>query len=180
LLKELYTRDGAGMLISRDMYEGIRVAQEDDLRSLQHMLRPLEQEGILIERSKEQLLQDIPHCFVLTRDESLLACGMLKQYNATHAEVACLAVHPDFRRGGRGETLLAYLERRAVLMGLTHLFVLSTRTMQWFEERGFVLSDPSQLPITKHYNKARGSKVYIKTLGTQRDVEAEELLWNIA
>ena len=79
----------------------------------------------------------------------------------THAEVCCLAVHPSYRREGRGETLLAYLERRALLMGITHVFVLSTRTMQWFEERGFVLSDPSLLPPTRSYNAARGSKVHI-------------------
>jgi hypothetical protein len=44
---------------------------------------------------------------------------------------------------------------------------------------GFILSDPSLLPPTRLYNKERGSKVYIKTLGSQRDVDAEELLWNI-
>lgn len=45
--------------------------------------------------------------------------------------------------------------------------------------RGFVLSDPSLLPPTRQYNAARGSKVYIKQLGSQRDVDAEELMWNI-
>jgi amino-acid N-acetyltransferase len=64
-------------------------------------------------------------------------------------------------------------------MGVSRLFVLSTRTMQWFEERGFILSDPKILPITRKYNKDRGSKVYIKQLGSQRDVDAEELLWNV-
>lgn len=44
---------------------------------------------------------------------------------------------------------------------------------------GFVLSDPSLLPSTREYNKMRGSKVYIKQLGSQRDVDAEELLWNV-
>ena len=81
---------------------------------------------------------------------------------------------------GRGETLLAYLERRALLMGVTHIFLLSTRTMQWFDERGFKISDPSVLPPTRAYNTKRASKVYIKVLGTQRDVEVEELLWGIA
>ena len=50
-------------------------------------------------------------------------------------------------------------------MGITHVFVLSTRTMQWFEERGFYISDPSVLPPTRFYNSSRGSKVYIKQLG---------------
>ena len=44
---------------------------------------------------------------------------------------------------------------------------------------GFVLSDPSLLPSTREYNKMRGSKVYIKQLGSQRDVDAEVLLWNV-
>lgn len=104
---------------------------------------------------------------------------MLKQYTPDFAEIACLAVNPLYRRGGRGETMLAYLERRALLMGITSVFVLSTHTMLWFEERGFVNSDPSLLPSNRFYNATRGSKVYIKRLGTQRDVDAEELLWNV-
>lgn len=180
LLKELFTRDGSGTLISRDMYEGARPANESDLRSILDIIRPLEEEGILVHRTYEEILSDISNVFLLTRDGSTLACGMLKRYSDTHAEVACLAVHPQYRRNGRGETLLAYLERRALIMGVTHIFLLSTRTMQWFEERGFKLSDPTALPPNRAYNTQRGSKVYIKQLGTQRDVEVEELLWGIA
>eukprot|EP01038_Epipyxis_sp_PR26KG_P004123 gene4123-5877_t len=179
LLMELFTRDGEGMLISRDTYEGIRAATESDLRSIMDIIRPLEEDGILIPRSKEQLLQDLPNFYVLTRDQTTIACGMLKAYSESFAEISCLAVHPSFRRGGRGETLLAYLERRALLVGLTHVFVLSTRTMQWFEERGFVISNSSMIPSSRKINPNRGSKIYIKKLGSQRDVDVEELLWNI-
>jgi amino-acid N-acetyltransferase len=179
LLKELFTRDGAGILVSRDVYEGIRQAQAKDVRAVQEIITPLEEEGILVPRSRDQLEKDMQDCFLVTREDTVLACGMLKRYSETHAEVCCLAVHPRYRKEGRGETLLAYLERRALLMGITDLFVLSTRTMQWFEERGFVLSDPELLPSTRNYNKSRGSKVYTKKLGSQRDVDAEELLWNV-
>jgi amino-acid N-acetyltransferase len=179
LLKELYTRDGAGVLISRDVYEGIRQAQASDVRSVEEIIKPLEAEGILVPRSRDQLEKDMQDCFLVTRDGTTLACGMLKRYGDTHAEICCLAVNPAYRREGRGETLLAYLERRALLMGITQLFVLSTRTMQWFEERGFIASDPELLPPTRSYNATRGSKVYLKQLSTQRDVDAEELLWNM-
>jgi amino-acid N-acetyltransferase len=74
---------------------------------------------------------------------------------------------------------LAYLERRALLLGVSQVFVLSTHTMLWFEERGFRLSAPSRLPRGRGYNATRASKVYIKDLGSQRDVDAEELLWNV-
>ena len=179
LLKELYTRDGAGMLISRDVYEGIRQAQASDVRAVEEIIKPLEREGILVPRSRDQLEKEMNDCFLLTRDDATLACGMLKRYSDTHAEICCLAVHPAYRREGRGEILLAYLERRALLMNITDLFVLSTRTMQWFEERGFVPSDPELLPSTRSYNASRGSKVYIKKMNSQREIDAEELLWNI-
>lgn len=179
LLKELYTRDGAGTLISRDVYEGIRQAEAADVRSVEEIIRPLEEEGILVHRSRDQLEQDMADCFVLIRDSAVLACGMLKVYSASHAEICCLAVHPANRKAGRGETLLAYLERRALLLGMTHVFILSTRTMQWFEERGFKPSDPALLPASRKYDSARGSKVYIKELGSQRDIDQEEVLWNL-
>lgn len=179
LLKELYTRDGSGMLISRDVYEGIRLAKPSDVRAVEEIIRPLEEEGILVARSREQLERDMVNCYVLARDGATLACGMLKCYGKDAAEICCLAVHPAYRKGGRGETLLAYLERRALVLGVREVFVLSTRTMQWFEERGFRLSDPSLLPPTRKYDASRGSKVYIKQLGSQRDVDMEELLWNV-
>lgn len=67
-----------------------------------------------------------------------------------------------------------------ILLYLLLLLCMSTqRTMQWFEERGFELCDPSLLPASRPYNASRGSKVYMKPLGSQRDVDAEELLWNV-
>lgn len=37
-------------------------------------------QGILIPRSREQLEKDMQDCFLMTRDGSTLACGMLKRY----------------------------------------------------------------------------------------------------
>jgi amino-acid N-acetyltransferase len=38
LLKELYSRDGAGLLISKDVYEGVRQAQASDVRAVGIMI----------------------------------------------------------------------------------------------------------------------------------------------
>lgn len=179
LLEELFTRDGSGVLISRDVYEGIRPARDSDIAAIQEILDPLEREGVLIPRSREVLENELRYCHVLVRDGSVLACAMLIPYEDSQAEIACLAVHPSFRCEGRGEVLLTYLERLALSMGTRSLFVLSTRTMLWFEERGFVQADPSCLPPSREYNQRRASKVYTKRLGTERDVSAEELLWNV-
>jgi hypothetical protein len=37
-----HTRDGAGILVSRDVYEGIRQAQPSDVRTVEEIIRPLE------------------------------------------------------------------------------------------------------------------------------------------
>jgi len=180
MLKELYTRDGSGLMISRDVYEGIRPADAGDLRDLEDLIRPMEEEGILKKRSRESLEQEITQCHLMIRDGSCVACGMIKPYSEGMAEVACLAVHPAYRGGGRGEIMLAYLEREALKMGVSEIFVLSTRTMQWFEERGFQAVPPDRLPPNRDYDTSRNSKVYIKKLDSERDVDAEEMLWDVA
>ena len=60
-----------------------------------------------------------------------------------------------------------------------HLICVSCFSLRLFPLPGFVLSDPSLLPATRQYNYSRGSKVYIKALRSQRDIDAEELLWNV-
>ena len=49
---------------------------------------------------------------------------------------------------------------------LKKLFVLTTRTADWFRERGFQAADISFLPAKKQglYNYSRQSKVFIKDL----------------
>ncbi|MGH8576644.1 MAG: GNAT family N-acetyltransferase [Gammaproteobacteria bacterium] len=43
------------------------------------------------------------------------------------AELACLAVHPDYRNAGRGNELLQNVEREARAAGLCKLFVLTPK-----------------------------------------------------
>ena len=86
--------------------------------------------------------------------------------NDNVGELAGLAVHADYRDSGRGQALLAYLERRAKKIGVKRLFVLTTQTAHWFIERGFEAAELSALPVKKQalYNYQRRSQVYIKNL----------------
>lgn len=47
----------------------------------EEIIKPLEKEGILVPRTRDQLEKDMPNCFLLSRDETTLACGMLKRYS---------------------------------------------------------------------------------------------------
>ena len=82
------------------------------------------------------------------------------------AELACVAVHPDYRNGERGEYLLSMIEDKARSKGLKHLFVLTTQSSHWFAEKGFFPATLNDLPVAKrqNYNQTRRSIVMIKAL----------------
>ena len=104
---------------------------------------------------------------VIQRDGMVVACAALYPFPEDgFAELACLAVHPDYRSAGRGDKLLHHLEEWARRLGIGRLFVLTTRTAHWFQERGFEAAPLSALPMRRQslYNFQRNSKVFIKAL----------------
>lgn len=97
LLEELFTRDGSGTLITDAHYEDVRMATIQDVGGLINLLRPLEEEGILVYRSRERLENEIEQFAVIERDGMILACAALYPIPTTgnelrSAEIACVAV----------------------------------------------------------------------------------------
>jgi amino-acid N-acetyltransferase len=167
LLIELFTHHGIGTMIVPESPERLRDATSDDVPGILQILEPLEQQGILVKRDREQLEREIGHFFVIEADGNILGCAALYPFMAERtAELAAVAVNPFYRDGGRGERLLAFGLARAKALGMKSIFVLSTRTTHWFIERGFVESDPARLPERKQalYNYERRSKVFLKEL----------------
>jgi len=171
LLEELFTRDGSGTLISHDPYEEIRTADIDDVVGLIELLRPLEEEGILVRRSRERLETEIEQFAVIERDGMIVGCAALypiqtADHEPPAAEVACVAVHPSYRSGNRGAELLDYLEAKARSRGTDELFVLTTRTAHWFIEQGFEPAPVDALPVARlaMYNYQRNSQIFKKKL----------------
>lgn len=167
LLLELFTRDGNGVMVTSDHYDNLRQASIDDIGGLLSLIRPLEQQGVLVKRSREHLEMEIEHFYVLERDHSIIGCAALYPYaQESAAELACLVVHPDYRKNQRADKLLAALEAQARARGIAKLFILTTQTAQWFEERGFAAIGIDDLPIGKRqaYNYQRNSRPYLKHL----------------
>ena len=111
LLQELYTRDGSGTMISRDLYDGIRKAQVEDINGIIDLITPLVKEGNLVERPRDNIEKEIHSYYVYTRDDLIIATGQLRRFDDEFAEIGCLVVHPDYQRGGKGDAMLGYLER---------------------------------------------------------------------
>ena len=167
LLIELFTHHGIGTMVVPESPEKIRPATAADVPGIQQILEPLEQQGVLVKRSTDQLERDIGNFFVLEGEGNILGTAALYPFPAEKtAELAAVAVNPFHRDGGRGERLLAYAEAKARSLGMKSLFVLSTRTTHWFIERGFAEADTGRLPEKRQalYNYDRRSKVFLKEL----------------
>lgn len=166
LLRELYTRDGCGLMFYADEdYESTRDATIEDVAGILALVRPLESAGILVPRSREQLELDIDTFSVMVRDGTVIACNAMIEFPEEHtAEFACVVVHPGYRGRDRAETLLKRAEITARRRGITRLFALTTHTPHWFVEHGFILGGPEDLPARKRaaYNQNRNSLVMVK------------------
>ena len=171
LIKELFTRDGHGTMITDAHYEQVRMANIGDVGGLMKLLRPLEEQGILVYRSRERLESEIGQFAVIERDGTILACAALypiptAKHEIQSAEIACVAVHPSYRKSNRGSQILAFLEGKAQQMQIQQLFVLTTRTAHWFLEHGFGSASVDDLPEARQalYNYQRNSMVFKKML----------------
>lgn len=167
LLQELFSRDGIGTQIVMESAEQIRRATINDIGGILELIRPLEEQGILVRRSREQLEMEIDKFTIVQRDNLTIACAALYPFPEEKiGEMACVAVHPDYRSSSRGEVLLERIALQARQMGLEKLFVLTTRSIHWFQERGFTPVDIDSLPESKKemYNYQRRSKVLMANL----------------
>ena len=167
LLSELFTREGVGTLVTPAPLETLRPATIDDVGGILGLIEPLEREGILVRRSRELLEMEVDRFLVLESDGVIAGCAALYPFPEEQAaELACLAVSSEYRGRGFGDLLLAEAEKKGKKAGFKNLFVLTTRTEHWFEERGFVDSSPDHLPKRKQalYNYKRKSKVLQKPL----------------
>jgi len=167
LLTELFTANGSGSMIARDPLVKLRRASIDDIGDLLALIRPLEEQSILVRRSREHIEMEIDRYSLLEHDNRICGCVAIHPFqDEDTAELACLAVTPDRRNAGFGEMLLRHVEYQARTQGLQSLFVLTTKTAHWFIERGFIEADPSTLPEERQrmYNNQRRSKVFVKTL----------------
>ncbi|GIU03586.1 amino-acid N-acetyltransferase [Shewanella morhuae] len=162
LLQELFSREGIGTQIVTESAERLRSASIADIGGVLNLIRPLEEQGILVRRSREQLEIEIEQFMLIERDGLVIGCAALYPFEEDNAgEFACLVVHPDYRDADRGSLLLKNIINKARNRGYSRLFALTTRSIHWFLEHGFIIEDVEALPQKKKqlYNYQRRSKI---------------------
>jgi amino-acid N-acetyltransferase len=168
LLKELYTHDGVGTMISPDEYEQVKLAEAHDLAGVIELIRPLQLEGLLVERSNDQIERDLGHYTVVTKDSRVIACAaLIKNKESDIAEIASVATHPDYRDAGWGERLVDRLVEDAKKSNISRVYVRTTQTGHWFQELGFNAANETELPDIERQKAQydRNSNILIRLLG---------------
>ena len=171
MLMELFTRDGVGTVMTRAPLARLREATAEDVGAVLNLIAPLEADGTLVKRGRERIEMEISRFSLLEHDGVVIGCAAFYPLSKARgepasAELACLAVTPEYRRTGYGDQLRSHIEARAKKSGIKRLFVLTTRTAHWFIERGYAEVGLDALPEKRRelYNFQRRSKVFVKSL----------------
>lgn len=168
LLEELFTREGHGTLLLKNGKNTIRQATIDDIGGLLELIKPLEEKGVLVKRSRERLETEISRFSIMEHAEGMLiGCAAFYPFNGGDTgELACVVTHPDFLNQGIASSLLEHVEQISSQQNYKKLFVLTVQAGHWFKEKGFVDVSLDDLPAERKslYNLQRNSKIFCKFL----------------
>ncbi|CAN0457007.1 unnamed protein product, partial [Phaeothamnion confervicola] len=68
VLRELFTRDGIGTMLSSAPFDQLREGRVEDVGGILELVQPLEAQGLLVKRSREKLENEIDHFVVMVRE----------------------------------------------------------------------------------------------------------------
>ena len=124
----------------------MRVARLADVTSIVALVNGFAADSVMLPISEERVVLTLED-FVVAVDARarVRACGALKEYSPSLAEVASLAVARDAHGNGLGTRVVAELEMLARMRGIDELFAL-TMTPGFFERAGFTITERSRYP----------------------------------
>ena len=163
---EIFSNLGCGTMIYESDYGRIREMTTEDIPAILNLIRPFVEEGILLPRTEQNIAATFTDYIVYELDDGIKGCAALHFYNDFQAEIASVAVDPVCSHLGIGPKMMEYLLNRAQSQQAKSVFILTTRTADWFEMQGFIPDDISTLPAKRKekWSPSRGSKLFRKKL----------------
>ena len=124
----------------------VRPACIADVAGIAGLVNGYAAEAIMLYRSPESVQMTL-HDFGVAVDPAgaVMACGALKDYSPSLAEVASVAVAREAHGMGLGTAIVAAVEQLARKRGIDELFAL-TLTPRFFESAGYVVGDRALYP----------------------------------
>jgi len=124
----------------------VRKARLDDVHPIYDLLKHMAAKGLLLPRSLSNLYEMVQTFWVGENEAGeVVGVAALQVAWESLGEVRSLAVREDFGGAGLGRALTLAVEREAVELGVTRLFVL-TYVPGFFEKLGFEITPLASLP----------------------------------
>lgn len=124
----------------------LRPARPGDVDGIVSLVNGYAAQAIMLFRTPESVRATL-HDFVVAVDhtDTVVACGALKEYSPSLAEVASVAVAQDAHGRGLGTRIVEDVERLARKRGIDELFAL-TLSPSFFEHAGYAITDRARYP----------------------------------
>lgn len=124
----------------------LRPARESDIAGIVELVNGFAAKAIMLFRTPQSVRETL-HNFVVAvdRDDRVMACGALKEYSPSLAEVASVAVSEEAHGRGLGTQIVHEVERLARKRGIDELFAL-TLSPKFFESAGYAMTDRARYP----------------------------------
>jgi len=124
----------------------IRRARIADAMGISTLNNRFADQALMLPRSPEMISLSIDDYVVAVDDrDRILACGALKEYSPSVAEVAAIAVAPEAHGRGLGRQIVAAVEALAAKRGIADVFALTLQPA-FFEAIGYTRVDRARYP----------------------------------
>ena len=159
---EIFSDLGSGTMIYSTNYGKIRFMNQQDIPAVLSVMQPFIEKEILLPRNYENLLENLSDYIVYEIDGGIRACGALHDYGDGQAEILGIAVDSSFSNLGIGPKIIEFLIQQAKSKKIKTIFILTTKTSDWFESLGFTSDTIDSIPLKrkKLWNPKRNSKVF--------------------
>ena len=124
----------------------IRRARGIDAASISALNNRFADEALMLRRSPEMIAMAIDDYLVAVDSRGqILACGALKEYSPSVAEVAAIAVASEAHGQGLGRRIVDAVEQLALKRGISDVFALTLQPA-FFEAIGYTRVDRARYP----------------------------------
>ncbi len=123
----------------------IRTAIPDDATSIYKLIKYYAEEGVILERSMDDILLNINNFLVTVYDNKIIGSITHYDYGTNLKEIRSLAVDKDFHSMGIGKALLKELIRQLKEENNARIFTLTYRP-DFFEKNGFMKVPKDDFP----------------------------------
>ena len=124
----------------------VRRARDTDIAGIASLIDGYAAQGVMLTRTPESIALAL-HDYVVAVDarDRVVACGALREYSPSVAEVSAVAVAADAQGRGLGTRIVAAVEALAAVRGIDELFAL-TLTTGFFVAAGYAVVDRAIYP----------------------------------